>query len=115
MIFFSHRIQFHTFASSTLPCHVPLCQTVPLLPSVTQQQNVMEYFWEDSVPTAMPPTYASETVGQHNKIRDVTFGASLLVSGNRMIITQAFYKKVTNIRENAQVNLFPRIPLMLCK
>ena len=32
----THR---HTFASYTLPCQTPFCQTSPLLPSVTQQQH----------------------------------------------------------------------------
>ena len=29
--------QLLTFASYALPCHMPFCQTAPLLPSVTQQ------------------------------------------------------------------------------
>ena len=33
-------IQCHTFSSSTLPRQTPFCQNSPLLPSVTQQQNV---------------------------------------------------------------------------
>ena len=42
--FFLHGgIQFHTFASYTLPCQTPFCQTAPLLPSVPWQQNVMGY------------------------------------------------------------------------
>ena len=32
-------IQWHTFPSYTLPCQTPLCQTAPLLPSVTQQKK----------------------------------------------------------------------------
>ena len=40
--FFSYEgIQIHTFASYTFLCQTPLCQTAPLLPPVTQQQNVM--------------------------------------------------------------------------
>ena len=47
--FFLHReIQWHTFASYTLPCQTPFCLPAPLLPSVTQQQNGMEYWWEES-------------------------------------------------------------------
>ena len=42
-------------------------QTAPLLPSVTQQQNVMEYWWEGSTSTATPQLPASDTVSQHNK------------------------------------------------
>jgi len=78
-IFFPHgRIQFHTFASSTLLCQEPFCQTVPLLPSVTQQQSVMKYWWEGSTSTAMPPTFTSDTVGQHHKIGGITFGAAVV-------------------------------------
>ena len=43
--FFPHGgIQLHTFASSAPPCQMLFCQTAPLLPSVTQQQNVIEYW-----------------------------------------------------------------------
>jgi len=75
--FFPHGgIQFYTFTSYALPCQTPFCQTAPLLPSVTWQQNVREYWWEDSDSTAIPPTSASDIVGQHNKIGDITFGAT---------------------------------------
>jgi len=57
---------------------MPFCQTAPLLPSVTRQQNVKEYWWEGSSPTAMPPTSASDAMGQHNKTGGITFGASLV-------------------------------------
>ena len=51
--FFLHRgSQWHTFASYALLCQMPLCQTAPLLPSVAQQQNVMEYWWEGSASIA---------------------------------------------------------------
>ena len=33
-----------------------------LLPSVTQQQNVMEYWWESSASAARPPTASSDIV-----------------------------------------------------
>ena len=43
-IFFLHGgIQRLTFASYALPWLTPFCQTAPLLPSVTWQQNRMEY------------------------------------------------------------------------
>ena len=41
----------------------------PLLPSVTQQQNVVEYWWEDSTSTAISPVSASDHQGQHNNCR----------------------------------------------
>jgi len=47
---------------------MPFCQTASLLPSVTQQQNLKEYLWEDSTSTAMQPTSISDIESQHNKI-----------------------------------------------
>ena len=77
--FFSHGvIKWHIFASYTLPCQTPLCQSAFLLPSVARQQDVMEYWWEGSISTARPLTSTSDTVGQYNKIRGITFGAVLL-------------------------------------
>jgi len=49
-----------------------------LLPSVTQQQNVMEYRGEGSNSTAIPPTPASDTLGQCNIIGGTTFSATLV-------------------------------------
>ena len=42
-------IQWYTFASCTLPFQIPVCQPDPLLPTVTKQQNVMEYWWRLSL------------------------------------------------------------------
>ena len=53
-----------------------LCQTAPLLSSVTQQENVMEH-WEGSTSTAVLPASASDVVGEHN-IGDITFRAALI-------------------------------------
>ena len=54
--FFLHRqFKWHTIVSYLLPCHMPCCQTAPLLPSVTWQQNVVEYWWEGLTSTAIPP------------------------------------------------------------
>ena len=60
-----------------------LCQTAPLLPHVTWQQNVMEYCQECSVSTAILPTSVSDIVDKHNKIGGVTFGASLVYSSGK--------------------------------
>jgi len=52
----------------------------PLLPSVTQQQNGMEWNigWGGLTSTAIPPPFAYDIVGQHNKIGGITFrGAPL--------------------------------------
>ena len=57
---------------------MPFCQTIPLLPSVPQQQNVMKYWQEGSASTTMFQTSASDVMGQHNKIGSITFGAALI-------------------------------------
>jgi len=40
-------------------------------------QNVIDYWWEGSASTAIPPTFISDFVGQYNKIAGITFGAVL--------------------------------------
>jgi len=40
--------QRHTFASYALLFQTLFSQAAPLLPSVAQQQNVMEYWWQSS-------------------------------------------------------------------
>ena len=47
---------------------MPFYQTAPVLPSVVQQQNVIE----GSASTAITPTAAFDTLGQNNKIGDIT-------------------------------------------
>ena len=73
-------IRLHMIASSALPYQMPFCQTAPLLPSVMQQQNVMEYCWEGSASTAVPATSASDIVGQHHKIGSITLRAALVLA-----------------------------------
>lgn len=46
----------------------PFCQTAPLLPAVTQQQHVVEYWQEGSTFTAIPPTSAFEVMGQYGRV-----------------------------------------------
>ena len=70
--------QWRIFASGALPWQIALHQTAPLLPSVTRQQHVMEYWWEDSVSTAILLTSASDVMGQHNKIGGTTCAAALV-------------------------------------
>jgi len=36
------------------------------------------YWWEGSASAAILPTTASEVMGQHHKIRDITFRAALI-------------------------------------
>jgi len=79
-----------TPVSYTLPCQTPFCQTSPLLPFVTWQQNVMKYWWEGSVSTAIPPTSASDTAGQQNKKGGITFRASLLYFVSARIIALCY-------------------------
>ena len=72
------EIQFHVFASSTLPCQMPFCQTALLLPPVAQQQNVTEYWWEGSASTVLPSTPASDVMGQQNETGGITFRAAFV-------------------------------------
>ena len=55
-------------------------QTAPLLPSVTQQQNVSEYGQKGSASTAIPPPSTCDAVGQHDKTGSITFEAALVHS-----------------------------------
>ena len=71
-------IQWHILGSHSLTCQRPFCQTAPLLPFVTQQQNVMEYWREGSASAAIPPISASDVVNQHNKTGGITFRAALV-------------------------------------
>ena len=77
LFFPSGGIQWHTFASSALPCQMLLRQTAPLLPSVSQQQHIRECWWEGSTFAAIPPS-APDSVSQHNEIGGITFRAALV-------------------------------------
>ena len=89
--FFPHGgIQWHIFASYTLPCQVPFCQAAPLLPSVTWQQNVMGYWWEGSASTAIPPTSTADVVSQHNERGGITSG-SVLTCCFTQLLEAAFF------------------------
>jgi len=74
----SEGISLYTFPSYVSPCQTPFSQTAPQQPSVTQQQNVTEYWWEGSTPAVVPSTPTSDTVGQHNKL-GITFGVDLVL------------------------------------
>ena len=73
--FFFHMEELRV--TPLLHLHFHVGQIAPLLPSVTWQQNVTEYWWEGSASTAMPKTSAFAIVGQNNKIGCITFGAAL--------------------------------------
>jgi len=38
----------------------------------------MQYWWEGSAPTAIPPASTSDVMGLHNKTGHITFGADLV-------------------------------------
>ena len=61
-----------------LACQTPFCQTAPLLPCVTQQQNIWEYWQEGLAASATPPTSAFD-VEPRNKIGGITFRATISV------------------------------------
>jgi hypothetical protein len=58
---------------------MPFCQTAPLLSSVAWKQNLSEYWREDSASTAISTVFASDGVGQHNKIGGITFGTTYVL------------------------------------
>ena len=77
--FFPHGgIPFQTLASYALPSQIPFSQTATLLPSVAQQQYVMEHCQEGLASTAIPPTSASDFMGHHSEIGGITFRAALV-------------------------------------
>jgi len=78
-IFSSQRNSVPHFASYALPLQTSFCQTAPLLPSVTQQQHVMEYWWEGSISTATLPISTSDIMGQKNKIGGITSRGALII------------------------------------
>ena len=89
--FFLHwGIQWHTFASSTLPCQTSFYQTAPLLPFFTWHQNIMtsKILGRRSTSTAIPSTSASDIVGQRSK----TGGTALRTA---LTFVTIFYGKQT--------------------
>jgi len=72
----------------------PFCQTVPLLLSVTWQQNVTEYWWEGSASTAILPTCSTDIMGQHHKIGGITFRVVLINYNSGIVLTRGIlYQK----------------------
>jgi len=67
--------------SDTPLLQMPLCQTAPLLPSVTQQQNSGIL-----TSTAVPPRSVSDVVSQHHKIGSNTFEAVLVLEHLRCVV-----------------------------
>ena len=72
--FFLHRgIQFCTFPLYALLCQVPFCQIAPLLPTVTWQWNVMDFWF--SLYCHTTNMYHVGHHGRHNKIGGISFEA----------------------------------------
>ena len=96
----------------TLPCQMPFCQTASLLPSVTRQQIVIEYCWEDSTSTVIPLTSKSDVVEQYNKTEGVTFRTVLIVSSEKKHkdgITQQTKKITVEDKHYMKMLIFVRI------
>jgi len=81
--YFEEEIKFYAFSSYALSCQMPFCQAASQLPFFTWQQNVMEYWWEGLVYTAIPPTSTFGVVGHNNKIGSIIFGAPFAKWVNR--------------------------------
>ena len=97
-LFFSHwGINFPIFVSSARPCQAPLCQTAPLLPSVTWQQNVKEYWWEDSASAAIPPPFASDGISQSE--------------WKALLLEQPLYFCCSLLYTSANIRVFVSVPI----
>ena len=95
--FLNGGIQWHTFASWAPPCQMPLCQTAPLLPSVTQQQNVTGILvGRFGLCCLFHQHLPLDVMGQQNKIGGITF---------RM--TYIFQKSETANDANEYLYFFP--------
>ena len=79
-------IQWQTFTSYALPCQTPFCQSAPLRPFVTWQQNVMEYWQEGWATTVILPITVYDIVGRHNQIGSLTFGVTLMLFQKNIVI-----------------------------
>ena len=64
--------KWKVITSYTFPCQALFYYSAPLLPSVTQQQSITEYWWERSTATAVPPKSASDVMHQNHKTRGIT-------------------------------------------
>ena len=76
---FNDTLLLHSLFHSR--CHfvrLPVCCPIT-------QQHVTGYWWEGPTYTAIPPTSASEVMGQHNKIGGITFGAALIITKDHFL------------------------------
>lgn len=77
---------------------MPFCQTASLLPSVTRQQHVMEYWWVGSTLTAIPPVFTSDVVSQHNEIGGITFKAALIFKKGECSVTSSYRVDIKRVK-----------------
>ena len=70
--------QLHTFASYEFLSQRPFCQSAPLLPDVTQQQNLVECWQKCSTSTAIAPTSVSDVACQFNTLGGISFRADVI-------------------------------------
>jgi len=61
--------------------------------------KVTEYWWEGSTSTAVPPTSASDAMGQHHKIGGIIFGAALIFSNLKCSMLMCFIQD-TEVKNN---------------
>ena len=66
-------------APYVLPPQMPFCQTAPLLPPVSWQQHVMEYWRESPSSIAIPLASVFDVMGQVNKTEGITFKAAFIL------------------------------------
>jgi len=78
--------EFNDTSSYILPSQMPFCHTATLLPPVTQQQNIMDYWQEDSISIDISPTSSPDIMGQHNEIGCITFGAALIYKSSFQLL-----------------------------
>ena len=106
-------IQFHTSALYALLCQTPFCQTSTQLPSVTQQSNVMEYWWEGSASAAIPPASTCDVMGQRNNTGGIMFRAALIPISN-FFFPHFYWSELSNLicGSNKNLNLFLTLILL---
>lgn len=75
---------------------MPFCHTIPLLPSVAQQ-NIMDNSLEGLIYTAITPVSASDIMEQCSKIGGITFGAAFKFSKNQV---ECSLKSVSSVSPN---------------
>ena len=86
----------HLYLITHSPIRRYSVKSAPLLPSVTWQQHVMEYWWEVSTSTAIPPPSAFDIEGQHHKAEGTTFRAALIKGniGTQLILIKKKFLKL---------------------